>query len=285
MLEVVEHQQQPLLPEVVLQAIEQRPFAGLADAERLGDGRADQTWIGQWGQGNEEDAVLEAVEYFGGNLEGQAGLAGPAGASQGEQADILAQQQPLHLRHLPLAADEWAALERQVVRPGAQAPQRRELRRQAGDDELEDALRARQVLQAVLAQVTRARSLRQLPLDQHPCRLGEQHLAAVAGRAEAGGAVDIQADVAAGAEARLAGVQAHPHPDRDTLRPGILGQRSLRCHRGRDGVGGTGEDDEEAVALGIDLPPAVGLEGRSQQMLMRLQRGAVAFAEPLEQAG
>ena len=68
-------------------------------------------------------------------------------------------------------------------------------------------------------------------------------------------------------------------------RPGVRSQgaRGLRgsCHR----LGGGGEGDEEGVALGIHLYPAVRGEGRPQQRLMLAQRLGVGWAEPLEQVG
>ena len=52
---------------------------------------------------------------------------------------------------------------------------------------------------------------------------------------------------------RLGGVQAHAHPH------GIRGdKRTLRGHRGDNGIGCALEDDEESVAPGIDLASTMG---------------------------
>ena len=70
-------------------------------------------------------------------------------------------------------------------------------------------------------------------------------------------AVDVHADVALVGHERLAGVDAHPDPDR----PGS--ERPLRLDRGGDGVGRPRERDEERVALGVHLDPVVSREGLS----------------------
>ena len=51
-----------------------------------------------------------------------------------------------------------------------------------------------------------------LVLEQRPCRLREQDLPAVAGIADAGGAVDGEPDVLIADERRLARVDADPGP-------------------------------------------------------------------------
>jgi hypothetical protein len=53
------------------------------------------------------------------------------------------------------------------------------------------------------------------------------------------------------------GVQADPYVDGRILRPGLCGQRLSRLGGSGDGFGGGGERDEEAVAGGVHLDPAV----------------------------
>ena len=67
--------------------------------------------------------------------------------------------------------------------------------------------------------------------------------------------MDVHADVALLGHERLAGVDAHPDPDR----PGP--ECPLRLGRGGDGVGRPRERDEERVALGVHLDPVVSPEG------------------------
>jgi hypothetical protein len=62
LLEVVEHQQQPLLPQGVPDALEQRPLPGLAHPERLGDRACDTARVADRGQVDEQNAVFELVQ-------------------------------------------------------------------------------------------------------------------------------------------------------------------------------------------------------------------------------
>ena len=85
-------------------------------------------------------------------------------------------------------------------------------------------------------------------------RLRDEDLAAVTGRGDTCGTVDIDADVALFGDDRLAGVQAHADANRSPRqRIATLG---CRCERLRS----LGERDEKGVALCVDLYPAVPLE-------------------------
>ena len=55
--------------------------------------------------------------------------------------------------------------------------------------------------------------------------------------------------------------------------------RALRVHRSRDRVPGTGKDDEERVALRVDLVSGVAFEGLPQKALMLGEDLAIALAE------
>ncbi len=84
----------------------------------------------------------------------------------------------------------------------------------------------------------------------------------------------VQPDVVVAHELGSTGVQPHAYAHGRPFRPGVVGQRLGGLGRsGHRPVGG-GEGDEEAVALGVHLVPAVGGPDRTQQPLMlRLQRG------------
>jgi hypothetical protein len=79
----------------------------------------------------------------------------------------------------------------------------------SGDHELYQTFGARQILQVVLAQVPRRDVRRQLALDQVERCPRERQLAAVSGRAHAGCAVHVQADVFTSGARRLASVESH----------------------------------------------------------------------------
>ena len=115
----------------------------------------------------------------------------------------------------------------------------------------------------------------------------EQHLPAVTRVADAGGLVDGEADVA---------VACRRSPRRCAA-PCARGPRPPSGHscsasarwaaaEASDRRARAAEDDEERVALGVDLDPAGLREGRAQKPVVRGEHVAVAVAaEVLEQAG
>ncbi len=66
----------------------------------------------------------------------------------------------------------------------------------------------------MLAEITEGELLGEIVLDELSRRLRDEHLAAVPRCGNAGAAVDVHADVALVGSQRLAGVDAHAHPDR-----------------------------------------------------------------------
>ena len=116
-------------------------------------------------------------------------------------------------------------------------------------------------------------------------RLRDQHLAAVADRADPRGSVDGQPHVPLAGHVRLARVQADANPQLDAVGPGVARERPLnlgcRAHR----VLGTGERHEERVALVVDLLSAVSREDVSQHTMVLFEQARVALAEGREQLG
>ena len=105
----------------------------------------------------------------------------------------------------------------------------------------------------------------------------------MAGRADARRAVDVQADVALGGGLRLAGVEAHPVAQRQTVRPRVGSQRELPFHGRLDGRPRGGEDEIQPVAGRPALEGAVPGERVTDQGVMVGQHRGVAVAERLEQ--
>ena len=140
------------------------------------------------------------------------------------------------------------------------------------------------VLQVLLAEVADADALRQVVADECPGRLGDEDLAAVAGRADPRGAHDVHPDIALVADVRLAGVQPHPHPYLGALRPRVGGKRALALDCPADGIPGARERVEERVALRVDLAPARGGEDVAQEPPVVGDNLAVLVAQLLEQA-
>ena len=150
------------------------------------------------------------------------GLAHPARSREGQQSHAIDAEAVRDRPHVVLTADGLVRRGRQPVRAtgsGRQGSQRREVRQEIADDELEELLGAIEVLEPVLAEVPERDVVRQLVGDQLARGARDQHLSAVAGRADPRGAVDVQTDVVVVSDLGLAGVDADPDADVDTLGP------------------------------------------------------------------
>ena len=118
-------------------------------------------------------------------------------------------------------------------------------RRKLAVSELVDALGGREILEPVLAEVCEPE------LDELSRRGRDEHLPAVARRGDAGGAVDVAADIALVGEKRCPCVQTDPHADRSGgERLGQPARRGERARRGRKG-------EEERIALRVHLDAVV----------------------------
>jgi hypothetical protein len=99
----------------------------------------------------------------------------------------------------------------------------------------------------------------------------------VCSRADAGGAVDVDAHVALARQGRLARVHAHAHADvparQCTLR--------LRCSSNR--IGRPDENGEERVALRVDLLTAGLRERAPQNPAMLVENVGIPVPEPAQQ--
>ncbi len=91
--------------------------------------------------------------------------------------------------------------------------------------------------------------------EQRSRRLRQQDLSPAPDGADARGAHDVEADVALLVHGRLARVQPDPHADVDLAGPRLRCVRALRVDGSGDGVSRAGEDEEEGVALRVDLDP------------------------------
>jgi len=160
----------------------------------------------------------------------------------------------------------------------AEALQRGEVLPQARGGQLVDAFRRADVLQPVDPQVPHRRPLRQRPclLERH---LRQHHLAAVRGRGDPRGPVQIHPDMTVLIPGHLPGMQAHPGPDRIPARPVMGGQGALRGQTARHCVGGGPERHEEAVSFGGYLMAVPGPERRAQQNAVIRQRFPVPVTE------
>ena len=90
-------------------------------------------------------------------------------------------------------------------------------------------------------------------LHERTRRLAEQHLTAVGRGADPGASMHVEADVPFDAPPAFAGVQPHPDPHRDPVRPLGTGESPLSRRRRAGGARRAREDHEQCVAGGVHL--------------------------------
>ena len=223
-LEVVQHQQEIPVPEVGGQRVEEIRARLLPHAQGRGDVRGNQGGIRHRAQVDHVHAVVEPVDLLGGDPQRQAGLANAARPGEGDEPG--AGEQLADLGDLARASDERGSRWRQVRPPWPpDGADRWELGRETVDDEVVKGLGLVEVLQPVAAEVADRHSLGEGVTDEGPCGLGDHDLAPVCGRGDPGRSVHVNPDVVATGEETLAGVHAHPNPQRqaslaNAARPG-----------------------------------------------------------------
>ena len=122
-------------------------------------------------------------------------------------------------------------------------------------------------------------------LDEPAGGVGQDHLPAVGRVGDPGRPVHVDAGIVVPAQDALAGVEAHPDPDRGTRRPVVGGEVPLGGDRRPDGARRAGEHGEEGVAVGADLDPAAVGDGTPDDRRVPVQDRRVPVAERLEEAG
>ncbi len=188
LLEVVEHEQGRPLPEVLLHPLDGRALRG-EQADRGRDRRGDELGVGDRGQRHEPRAVRKALDAVARQRQREPRLAGAAGAREREQA------RPDEERHGVVhlgAADERGQLRRQVVGREIEGLERGKRGPEPVGDHLVQALRAREVLQLVLADVVQGDRAIRLARDRAR-RIRDDDLAAVRRRGDARGAMHLDA--------------------------------------------------------------------------------------------
>ena len=118
LLEVVQHQQQLLCTQMVLQAGQQRLRRCLVHAKDLRHRAQHEAGIADGGKLYEVDAVDKVVEQIGGGLQRKPRLADAAGSGKGEQVHIFLEEKLLDQYQAVAAAEERAARQREVVPHG-----------------------------------------------------------------------------------------------------------------------------------------------------------------------
>ena len=283
LLEVVQDQEQVLVPKVVDDRLDRRAVGGLPKPQGLGYRGKDQGGVGDRGQGHEECPVLRLGQQLGGRPERQPGLAGSPRAGESQKATVA--EPLLNLLQLPPASHETGELDREVVRAGIHRPEGLELGRQPVGHHLEDPLRPGQVLQPVLAEIPERDALGSRRLDQGSGGRGGHDLSPVAGSGDPGRPVHIDAHVVVRTEYGLPGVKSDPHPDLLLVRPGVTGQGPLGLDGGGHRLGRGGEHHEERVALRRHLHTAPPGERFPEEPLVILQDSGIPVAQAIEEPG
>ena len=244
-LAVVHHEQGPAIRQVAHQS------GGVGGGRAHGGGGGPDHLVGGGG-GGELDQPDPVVEADGGRgcRDGEAGLAHPARAGQGDQP--LGLHQLGQLGELVVAADQAGQLQRQVGRYHIGGTRRREV----AVADLEDLLCCGHIGQAVQPEAGH----RGGGIEQRRRGRRAQDLAAVGDGHEPGGTVERRAEVVPVALFGLPGVDPDPHRDGRPLRPQLDGQGALSGDGGRDGVAGTGELGGQTVAAGGEHVPAVAVD-------------------------
>src|SRR5215217_8333746 len=112
MLEVVEHQEQTLLPQMSAQHLIRALASGFPQPYRSRDGRDDEVWVHQRSQTDERYAVWEVFCSIPRRFQGKACLADAAQAGEGEQPDL--PQEGPYLLQLPLPSQKGSRGHREV---------------------------------------------------------------------------------------------------------------------------------------------------------------------------
>ena len=105
----------------------------------------------------------------------------------------------------------------------------------------------------------------------------------MAGVADPRGAVHGETDVLVAGQGRLAGVDADPDAQLDSLGPPLRGECALRRHGGLDRLLRPVEGDEERVAVGVEFSSTRLRPGRAQQLLVLPHDLPVAVPKPAQE--
>ena len=229
-LEVVEHEQQPAVGDVL--------GSVAPGSERRADRRHDEARVADALQVHPPGAVRVGLDELGGRLQGEPRLARAAGAGERHEARAGTGDERQDVGELALTAEERRCLDGEVRLMEALD------RREVAGPELVERFAFGQVLQTVDTERP------QLVTGEESCgRLRHEHLPAVAGGADSRRLVDVHADVPLLGDDGRARVEAHPYCDRAGAEALLrLGGRSRGRHR-------IGKGDEEGIALGVDLVP------------------------------
>jgi hypothetical protein len=150
--EIVQDQEHLLPGQMRPQPLQELRFF-FSHPQHPGDDRRHEAGVGERAQIDKPDAVGEGLDEVGGSLERQTCLPHAAGPRDGQQPHVVPAQERHDLGHLILAPEKGRRLHRQVVGPGGERADGREVGRQIGMQELEDPFRPIEIAQRVRAEI------------------------------------------------------------------------------------------------------------------------------------
>ena len=224
LFEVVQQEEHSLALQPLDQQIVGRHATVLEHAERVRDGRRHQLGMPDRGQRDEIHTVREIVRGVGRELQTQSTLSDAAGPDHRQETHVGLYEHLVRGGDEVAATHKWRGLHRKVVGSGIERAQRRKGCGQSGDHELEDALGALEVLEAVDAQIEDADAGGEAVAHEVAGRLRQHDLSAVSGGGDPRRAMHVHAHVARGptGAARRCGAPSAPgrcaRPASDALR-------------------------------------------------------------------
>ena len=255
MLAVVEQEQELLGAQVLEHARLERPSRAGVHAEGRRDDLDDLVVVVGDSELAEPCAVGVVVDGVRGGLEREPGLAHASRAGDGHER--CPTERIGGVGDGLVAPDERAHLRREIARNRIEGRERREVVRETGAGQLEDAFRPGEIAEAVLAEIDEAEVVVEHVARELFGRERHEDLAAVRRVHQAGGAIDRRAVVVAVAELGVARVDTDPHPERTGHAPRFGDDRPFGVGGGGECIVGTGEDRVDAVAGRLhDLPVA-----------------------------
>src|SRR5215510_10621939 len=99
---------------------------------------------------------------------------------------------------------------------------------------------------------------------------------------QAGRSMHVQPDIPSTGGSWLSGMEPHPQPRPRLAQGGVHRQSTLYLDRGCGGISRSAEDNEKAVALGVDFTTVVLLDRRAHQAALCLQHRGIVIAKPID---
>jgi hypothetical protein len=285
-LEIIQHEQDSPLAQMLDHGIEDRLLRVCRDGECLRDRRDDECGIDDGRERDVYHTIAELRAAARRRLDRERGLARSARTGQRQQTHIIVPQQRLELRQIVVAADQAQCTRGQVrARRATHAPERRERLLQTRGNDLIQMLRLQEILERVLPQVEQRNAGGQVVRDELPGGLRYDDLAPVRGRRDARRTMHIKADVTTSRHDGLARVQPHANAHDSIDRPRVRRQQALRGDGRRDRIARSLEREEETVAGRVDQIPGVLLEAAPHERTLVLEHTRIRRPDLLEQTG